>query len=99
PRPAEAPRRGSVGGGRSGGFGVEFDGFGDDVDHGAVAQDGDGQGTADRLGEHQPLQRLGLGDRFAAGGQDQVAAAQAGAVGGAAGDDLGDAQRLLASGA
>ena len=41
PRPAEAPRRGSVGGGRSGGFGVEFGGLGDHVDQRAVAQHGD----------------------------------------------------------
>ena len=55
--------------------GGEFGGDGYDVDHGAVAQDRDRQGAADRVGEQVTLDALGVMDFRAVDAEDEVAAA------------------------
>jgi adenylate kinase family enzyme len=72
--------------------GYQLGWFGDDIHQGAVSHDRDGEGVADRFGEHQPLQVLGGRYLLAAGGKQQVADAEARPVGRAAGHHRCDEQ-------
>jgi copper transport protein len=69
----------------------QFAGFGDDIDQGAVAPDGDGERLADGVGDHVPLQARDGRMVVVAHADDQVAGVESGSSGRAARDHLRDA--------
>ena len=73
---ARRPGAGAPGSTRSGSASGsdEFGGLGDDVHQGAVAHHGDRKRPADRVGEHQPLQRLRPAHGLTSSGEDQIPA-------------------------
>jgi hypothetical protein len=63
------------------GFGREFDGRGDEIYDGAVAEDGDRQLPPDRVGDRQVLEGLRARDGPAARREQEVALVETGAGG------------------